>query len=103
MSEDGYFGMGKLSFGGLGKVIVSAVETQMAVSGSPVAGTGNVTPTQNGTPPPAMGAATARRPPRSIQTRQSKIDLCDICSPSDPSYYIHVTRPALNAPRWTNG
>ena len=33
--SSGYFGIGKLSFGGIGKVVMSAVETQIAVASAP--------------------------------------------------------------------
>lgn len=66
MSEDGYFGMGRLSFGGIGKVVMGAVETQIAAATlSPVASSHSASATRSNAPV---------RPAR-MTTKQSKLGL----------------------------
>jgi hypothetical protein len=80
----GYFGMGKLSLGGIGKVLASAVETQMAATPSPTAAA-STSPAIAGASGGGGGggrSAETQRPPAAkrspyAQSRQSK---CHITS-----------------------
>ena len=71
--DDGYFGMGRLSFGGIGKAVMSAVETtQMAVTAAPA-----VASTQ-GSSPAGQHMSNGKRPAQ-INTRPSMY--CRYCAP----------------------